>query len=168
MEFGRRPAAVALVAGRAVGTGADVVGALARRTAAVVAAGAGSSRAKGAVVGLGATPGGVGLVAAFTTGCSRQMAAVLVTCNLAVMAARTSRAHAHIGVEFGRRPAGVALVAGRAVGTGADMVGALASGLGPVVTTGTGGRTAERAVIRLRARPASGGLVATLATGRGG
>ena len=64
MELGWRPAGVALVAGRAVGTGADMVGALASRTAAVVAAGAGSSRAKGAVVGFGSTPGAIGLVAA--------------------------------------------------------------------------------------------------------
>ena len=167
VELGWCPAAVALVAGRAVGTGADVIGALAGGAAAVVATGAAGSRGKGAVVGFGTFPLAGRTVAAFTTGCGRQMAAVLVTCNLAVMAARTSRADAHIGVELGWCPAAVALVAGRAVGTGADVIGALASGLCPVVTTGTGSRAAERAVIRLRARPAGGGLVATLAIGRG-
>ena len=135
VELGRCPAAVALVAGRAVGTGADVVGALAGGAAAVVATGAAGSRGKGAVVGFGTFPLAGRTVAAFTTRCGRQMAAVLVTCNLAVMAARTSRADAHIGVELGWCPAAVALVAGRAVGTGADVIDPFACGLGTIVTT---------------------------------
>ena len=70
-------------------------------------------------------------------------------------------------MKLGWRPGRVALVASGAVGTGTDVIGPFASGFAPVVTTGTGCRTAERAVIRFRARPASGGLVATLATGCG-
>ena len=135
MELRWCPAGVALVAGRAVGAGVDVVGALAGGAAAVMAAGAARSRSKGAVVGFGTFPLAGRTVAAFTTGCGRQMAAVLVTCNLAVVAARAACADAHIGVELRWCPAAVALVAGRAVGAGADMIDPFACGLGTIVTT---------------------------------
>ena len=67
--------------------------------------------------------------------CGRQMAAVLATCNLAVVAARAACADAHIGVELRWCPAAVALVAGRAVGAGADMIDPFACRLGTIVTT---------------------------------
>ena len=67
MELGRRPGRVALVTCTAIGGGRDVIGRLARSVAAVMAAGAIGGASEGAVVGLGAGPGGVGLVAALAT-----------------------------------------------------------------------------------------------------
>ena len=64
MELRWRPAAVALVAGRAVGRRRDVAGCLARRTRSVMAARTIGGCGEGAVVRLGTAPGAVGLVAA--------------------------------------------------------------------------------------------------------
>ena len=55
--------------------------------------------------------------------------------NGSVVASRTTRAHAHIGVQLGRCPTGVALVATRAVRTRRYMVDALAGCVASVVTT---------------------------------
>ena len=63
----------------------------------------------------------------------RQMAAVLATCNLAVVAARAACADAHIGVELGWCPGRVALVAGRAVGRRRNVAGCLARRAAAVV-----------------------------------
>ena len=119
------------------------------------------------MVGLGTFPFAGGLVATLTSSRGGKMVAALAARDGSVVASRTSRAHAHVGVQFGWRPTGVALVASSAAGTSANVIGSFASGLGPVMATGAGGRTAKRPVIRLRARPAGGGLVATLATCRG-
>ena len=83
----------------------------------------------------------------------RQMAAVLATCNLAVVAARAACADAHIGVELRWCPAAVALVASRAVGAGVDVVGALAGGAAAVVAAGAIGGCGEGVVVRLGTAP---------------
>ena len=55
-------------------------------------------------------------------------------------------------------------MASRAIGAGADVVRCLAGGIAAVVTTGANGGAREGAVIGLGAGPATGGLVATLAS----
>ena len=139
MQLGRRPTGVALVTGRAIGCGGYMTRPLARRTAAIVATGAVGSRGKGTVIRLGAFPFAGRLVATFAARRGGQMATVLATCNRPVVTTRTTRAHSHIGMQLGRRPTGVALVTGRAIGTGTDMVSVFASGFGAIVATGTNG-----------------------------
>ena len=52
------------------------------------------------------------------------------------MTIRAAGANRHIGMELGRQPANRrVLVAGCAVGTGADVIDPFASGLGTIVTT---------------------------------
>ena len=68
-------------------------------------------------------------------------------------------------MELGRRPGGVTLVAGGAIGCGTDMGGTLASGVAAVVTTGANGGAREGAVISLRTSPNSGRFMAALAPG---
>ena len=89
------------------------------------------------MVGLGTFPFAGGLVATLTSSRGGEMVAALAARYCAVVATRTSSAHAHVGVQFGWRPTRVALVASSAVGTGTDVIGSFASGLGPVMTTGT-------------------------------
>ena len=52
-------------------------------------------------------------------------------------------------MKLGRRPAGVALVAGRAVGSRCDVVDAQAGGFGAVMTADAVGGTVKSAVIGL-------------------
>ena len=87
MELGRRPTGVALVASRAVGARRDMVGALARRVAAVVTTGADGGTREGAVISLGAGPATDGLVATLASGRRGNVAAVLAAGNGAVVAA---------------------------------------------------------------------------------
>ena len=83
----------------------------------------------------------------------RQMAAVLATCNLAVVAARAACADTHIGVELRWCPTAVALVAGRAVGCCGHVVGALTGGARSVMAAGAIGGCGEGVVVRLGTAP---------------
>ena len=76
--------------------------------------------------------------------------------------------HRHIGVELGWCPTGVALMAGRAVGSRRNVTGGLAGGAAAVVATCADSRCRKGAVISLGAGPDGGGLVAGLASGGGG
>ena len=118
MELGRRPTGVALMACRAVGARRNVIGGLAGGTAAVVTAGADGGRRECAVIGLGAGPDGGGFVAGLASRRGCNVAAGLASRCRTVMTAGATRDHRHIGVELGRRPTGVALMASRAVGAG--------------------------------------------------
>ena len=144
-----------------------MVGALARRVAAIVATGASGGRGKRAVIGLGAGPAAGGLVATLASRRGGNVTAGLAAGNRAVVATGATCAHRHIGVELCRRPTGVALVASRAVGAGRDMVGALARRVAAIVATGASGGAREGAVVRLGTGPARGGFVAAFAGGRG-
>ena len=167
MQLGGCPTRVALMAARAVRTRRHMIDALASSVASVVTTGAGRGRRECTVVSLGAFPFAAGLVATLASSRGAEVVAALAAGNRTVVASRTTCAHRHIGMKLGWRPSRITLVAGRAIGTGTDVIAAFSSGLSPVVTTGAGCRTAERAVIGLRARPTSDGLVATLATCRG-
>ena len=92
-------------------------------------------------------------MAALAARCGRQMAAVLATCNLAVVAARAACADAHIGVELRWCPTGVALVASRAVGCCGHVVGALTGGARSVMAAGAIGGCGEGVVVRLGTAP---------------
>ena len=167
MQLGRCPGRITLVAARAVRAGRHMIDALANSVASVVTTGAGRGRRESTVVSLGAFPFAAGLVATLASSSGTEVVAALAAGNGTVVASRTTCAHRHIGMKLGWRPSRVALVASGAIGRRADVIGPFAGGLGPVVTTGAGGRTAERVVIGLRAGPAGGGLVATFATGGG-
>ena len=118
VELGWRPTGVTLVAGRAVGARRNVIGGLAGGTAAIVATGADGGRRECAVIGLGAGPDGGGFVATLASSRRRNMAVGLASRCRTVMTAGATRDHRHIGMELGRRPTGVALMASRAVGAG--------------------------------------------------
>ena len=51
------------------------------------------------------------------------------------MTTGATRDHRHIGMEFGRRPTGVALMTGRAVGSRRNVIGGLAGGAAAIVAT---------------------------------
>ena len=133
MELGRRPAGVALVAGCATGRGVDVVGTLAGTFDTIVAAGAVGRCVESAVISLGAAPACIGLVTTFATRRGGQVADRLASRRCTVMAARTTRRHGHIGMELGRCPAGVTLVAGGTAGCRRDVIASLAGSVDPVV-----------------------------------
>ena len=90
----------------------------------------------------------------------------LASSNRTVMAARTTRADRYIGVELGRCPGAVALVAGSAVCRSAKVIGALAGGIRSIMATGAVGGTGESAVVSLGARPNRCRFMTTLTTCR--
>ena len=167
MELGGRPGGVALVASRAIGRRCHVVGVLAGGIGTVVATGAGGGTGEGAVVSLGTLPFGGGGVAGLTTRSGGKMTVVLAAGNRAVVATRAASRNRNIDVELGRRPGGVALVASRAIGAGADVVGILASGVGTVMATGANSGAREGAVIGFGTGPDRGGFMTALAGCRG-
>ena len=56
------------------------------------------------------------------------MAIALAAGSAAIVASGAAGGYRHIGMEFGRCPTGVALMAGGAVGCGADVITIFASG----------------------------------------
>ena len=70
-------------------------------------------------------------------------------------------------MEFGRCPTGVALMAGGAIGCGADVITIFAGGGLAVMATGAVGGTGEGAVIGLGPAPGGGRFMATFAGGAG-
>ena len=117
VEPGRCPRRVALVASRAVGACRNVVGTLAGRLCTIVTACTIGGRCEGAVISLGTGPDGCRFVTTFTTRRGGQVQCCFAGRRSAIVATRTPGADRNVDVELGRRPGGVALVAGSATGS---------------------------------------------------
>ena len=85
------------------------------------------------MIRLRTSPASGGLVATLATGCGRNMGCRLAGGYCAVVAAGAARADCHVNVKFRWCPSRITLVAGRAVGSGTDVVRRLASSVGAVM-----------------------------------
>ena len=81
------------------------------------------------------------------------MAIALATGGAAIVASGAAGSDRHIGVEFGRCPTGVALMASRAVGRGADVAGIFARGGLAVMAIDASGGAGEGAVVSFGSAP---------------